>query len=620
MTGVSQISLRQLLGRYARPSWRWIALLIGLTVVANLVIVLQPVILGAMLASLLGAGSPAGSGPAPLLDLNVLGSRVLQWLTPGSWSPVQILILLGALYVVQASLASAIDYASYLTALKIKVDAVKRIQTDLLRHLLSLDLRFFHRQKSGELMSRLTQDAVNAAQGLGPLIRSLIHHGLQLAVYGAYLLSTSVWLSVCALSVLGAHFALTQFLKRPIRQRSRAVYDTQAELSTVLQEALLSIRVAKSFGAETFELAKLEQAIDQVARKTFRHGQVEKSEVPSRSVLDALGVIAMLLIAAVQLQAGQLTTQGLLLYVYVGRLVMTPANHMATNYLWVQALLASFERIHQLLMERPGVSDGAREASSFRQAIELRDVSFAYGGDRVLEHICLRVEKGELVALVGRSGAGKSTIADVILRLYDPDDGEVLLDGADIRNFRQASYRRLFGVVSQETLLFHDTVRNNIRYGRSELTDGQIEEAARIANAHDFIMRLPQGYDTIVGDRGVRLSGGERQRVAIARAILHQPSILILDEATSALDSESERAVQAAIDRLTEQMTVLAIAHRLSTVQHADRIVVMDGGQIVDSGRHEELLLRCELYQRLCVLQLSPSGDREGLVDSRTAG
>ena len=235
--------------------------------------------------------------------------------------------------------------------------------------------------------------------------------------------------------------------------------------------------------------------------------------------------------------------------------------------------------------------------------IKLENVSFAYDKKKVLEGINLSVFKGEIVAFVGPSGAGKSTLADLILRFYDPTEGSITIDGRDLRTLRQSGYRRLFGVVSQEALLFNAAVAENISYGRTEISESDIIRAAQIANAHEFIVDLPQGYDTFVGDRGIHLSGGQRQRIAIARAVVASPQILILDEATSALDSESEKLVQEAIDRVIENTTAIIIAHRLSTVMHADKIIVLDEGRIIDQGRHSELLQRCALYRRVCELQ-----------------
>jgi ABC-type multidrug transport system fused ATPase/permease subunit len=267
--------------------------------------------------------------------------------------------------------------------------------------------------------------------------------------------------------------------------------------------------------------------------------------------------------------------------------------------------VAASSRLDEVFRLAPEVRDGTEPIAEFHQSIAFEDVSFDYGGERVLAHVTLSIKRGEFVALVGPSGVGKSTLADLLLRLYDPVAGRISIDGRDVRLLRQEAYRRLFGVVSQEALLMNATVRENIAYGREGMTEADIVRAARIANAHDFIMEFPEGYDTVVGDRGVRLSGGQRQRVAIARAVVARPSILILDEATSSLDSESERLVQQAIERATEGTTSLAIAHRLSTVLHADKIVVLGRGGVEAIGRHADLLASSETYGRLYRLQFS---------------
>ncbi len=603
MNRSGRLSFAGLLARYALPFWHVNALLVVLTLLSNLLNVVRPALLAGVLVGLIGerAASPPPHGP--IFDLNHLGARVLQWLHLSSDDALGTLTRLAIIYGLLGVLAAALDYGAFLAANGVKVRASRRIQLDLLHHLLSLSLRFFHMQKSGELMSRLTQDATNAAVGLGPLIRSFVHHGTQIVVYGVYLYSTSILLTIGAVGLLIVQFALTQVLRQPVRTLNRRLLDVLARFSGTLQEAFTSVRIVKSFGSESFELGKLQADIDGVARTQLHLGRVEKLEGPARAALDSLAAMGILFLALGQLRSGSLTVQGLLLYMYVGQLMITPINHMATTYLWVQALLAGFARVNDLFAERPEVVDGPLSRHRFDRCVEVKQVSFSYGPTTALEDVSLDIEKGQVVALVGPSGAGKSTLSDLILRLYDPDAGSVFIDGINVKELKQKDYRRLFGVVSQESLLFHDTVRNNIRYGRTELSEEDIYRAARIANAHEFIMELPQGYDTLVGDRGVRLSGGQRQRIAIARAIVSSPPILVLDEATSSLDSESERQVQEAIDRIIEDSTAIVIAHRLSTVVHADKIVVLDRRRIVDQGRHEELLRRCELYRHLTELQ-----------------
>jgi subfamily B ATP-binding cassette protein MsbA len=608
-------AVRWLLARYARPSLSVIGLMTTATLVGNVLTVVQPAILAGLLANLADSEPAAVPADASALNLNYLGARITTFAAT-RLGVADSLVVFGVLFVAVSVASAALTYASEALASRLKVRITHLIQVDLLRHLLSQDMTFFSRQKTGELMSRVTLDASATANALGPLVRSLLQPAVQLTIYSVYLFSTSITLTIGAIVLLVAQLGVTQALRRPMRRLVRLESDMAADLSAALQEAFTSIRVTKSFGAEAFELAKLSATIDRVGRGLLRKAHLEKLENPLRSILDSLATLGIFLIAIVLMRRGELTFQGLLLFTYVGRLLITPINSMATNVLWIEQLGASFQRISEMLADQPRIVDGPLAKATLEHSVDLENVTFSYGPRPAVEQVSLSIRRGEFVALVGPSGAGKSTLGDLLLRLYDPQEGRVTIDGLDLRTIRQAEYRRMFGVVSQESLLFHDSVKNNIRFGRRDLTDADIVRAAQIANADAFIRALPQGYDTVVGDRGTMLSGGERQRIAIARAVVHKPQVLILDEATSALDSESERLVQQAIDQVVAETTAIVIAHRLSTVTHADRIVVLNRGRIETIGTHARLLETSPLYQSFCALQFQAPNPQETVGES----
>src|SRR5438132_1805814 len=419
---------------------------------------------------------------------------------------------------------------------------------------------------------------------------------------------TSPMLVGAAVGAVLLHYGLSRFVRGPIRQFAIDQFSAFADLAARFQEAILSIRVVKSFGAEGFELARLGQVLQRVVHVNVKFGVYKHVPEPARVIVNYVVEAALLLLAAWELLAGRLGTPAFFLFLYVGRAAMTQLSMLGAAYTSMHSTLAASSRIDELFRIAPALTDGAGTITAFCDRIVLRDVSFNYGGEPVLSGVSFEIKKAEVVALVGPSGAGKSTLADLVLRLYDPLKGSISIDGRDLRTLQQTSYRRLFGVVSQEALLFNATIRENIAYGRDEISEADVLRAAQIAHAEDFIMALPDGYDTMVGDRGIRLSGGQRQRVAIARAIVANPQILILDEATSSLDSEAERLVQQAIDRVIERTTSIVIAHRLSTVMRADKIVVLNRGSVEAVGRHAEIPATNETYARLYRLH-SPQVD-----------
>jgi len=603
-------SFLRLLRSYLAPYWPAVALLVALSYVSMALAALLPVLMAPLLD--LALAPPAAAAPAaePItiggLSLKNLGAAFFQWLGVRSVDqPFRAIAMLCIAYVAVGFLKGWADFASYLLGLWIRVRAIAAIQMDLFRHLLSLSMRFFTGQRTGELVSRLDTDTRAAAAGLETIVGTALSAPVLIALYGWLLVRTSPRLVLAAAAAVLLHYGVTHLIRGPIRRLATDQFSVFADLLARFSETIASIRVVKSFGAERFEMNRLAKVLAEVLRVNLKFGVYKHIEEPGRAVANYVVEAGILLLAAWELLAGRMSAPAFFLFLYVGRALMTQVGLLAGAYTQIQMTLAAAARLSELLVLAPEVVDGPGSVADFRDRLALEDVSFDYGGERVLEGVRFEVKKGEMVALVGPSGAGKSTLADLFLRLYDPVSGRITMDGRDIRTLRQESYRRLFGVVSQEALLFNATIRDNIAYGRTGVGDAEVVRAAQVANAHDFIMEFPDGYDTVVGDRGVRLSGGQRQRVAIARAIVGRPSILILDEATSSLDSESERLVQQAIERVTQEATSIVIAHRLSTVLHADKIVVVAGGGIEAVGRHAELLASSETYARLYRIQFT---------------
>ena len=593
-----------LLRTYVAPHWPAVALLLLTSYLATALTALFPVLLAPILDLALGTpvtGSATGGGT---LNLSTLGTTFFRWIGVHTVEDrFRAILWLCAAYVIAGFLKGWLDFGNYLLTLWIRVRAAAALQLDLCGHLLGLSMRFFTAHRTGELVSRVETDTRSATDGLETIVGTILTAPVLIVFFGWLMVRTSPKLIGAALGAAVLHFATVRIMRGPIRRLVTDQFSAFAALAARLQESILSIRIVKSFGAEAFELARIHRAVRDVVRVNVKFGVYKHIEEPARTVVNYLVEASILLLAAWELLAGRLTAPAFFLFLYVGRSVMVQIGLLAGAYSRIQMTLAASSRVIQLLNLTPDVRDGAESIDTFEDRLVIKDVSFNYGGEPVLERVSLEIVRGEVVALVGPSGVGKSTLVDLILRLYDPVTGVISVDGRDLRTLKQESYRRLFGVVSQEALLFNATIRDNIAYGREGLSDAQIVQAARIANAHDFITEFPDAYDTVVGDRGIRLSGGQRQRIAVARAIVSCPPILVLDEATSSLDSESERLVQQAIDRVIQGATSIVIAHRLSTVLHADKIVVLGRGGIEAVGRHAELLAANETYARLYRLQ-----------------
>lgn len=597
-------ALLYLLRRFLKPYWKLTILLVGLSLGAAFMLSLQPLAVAPLMNTVLTTTTPPARSLAEL-DLNNLGATILQFL-PSTYTeqPLSLVLILIGLYILLATGSALLQFASYLLSVWIVSSARHDMHVGLYRQLMSFSMSFFVHQKTGDVVSRFTNDTNETIQSLDLALRQALQSVVQVLVYGTLLFRTNVQLAFTTLIVSLFHLGITRLLRDRMRERTADRFEMLAEVSTRAQETLLSIRVIKSFAAEQFEIQRLVDSANLLRKITMKYGFYKHVESPLRLIADALAIGAVLLLAFHEMQIGNITTTGFVLFVLLARQTITPVSVLAQSLLRMQEGLGSARRVLEMFQTQPDLEDGHREPSPFAESIRLEQVSFAYQpGLPVLKDINLDIRKGEVVAIVGPSGAGKSTLADIILRLYDPTSGRVTIDSVDVREFKQESYRKQFGVVSQESLLFNATVRENIVYGRPVPSEEEIFRAARIANADEFITALPQGYNTVVGDRGIRLSGGQRQRIAIARAIYANPAILVLDEATSSLDTQSERLVQQAIDRVLEHATAVVIAHRLSTIINADKIIVLSSGQIEAIASHEQLLEISPTYRQLYALQ-----------------
>ena len=491
------------------------------------------------------------------------------------------------------------------------------LRNTVYRHLARLPLTYFTKTKSGQIISRVLNDTFETRLVLTQIVTQSLQATALIVATIAFLFDISWQLTLMALGIVPILSLVLQPLLKKLRRGNRRRGNQHGEMASVLQETVSGIRLVKSFGAEEFEERRFTAASDTYARTTVRLTKLSFLAPPVTEVIGMLIAVTILWVGARQvLVQASLTGADLITFLVFVLRLLQPLKQLTAVRATAQSSLASAERLFDIL-DTPSEQEqdhGTVRMDSFTRDMRFEHVGFSYEGTgghgetAILQDVSFRAARGDVIALVGASGAGKTTLVDLIPRFYEPTSGSITIDGVDTRTVRLDSLRSLIGIVSQDTVLFHDTVRNNLAYGSAErYSDIDIEAAARAANAHAFISALPDGYATILGERGTRLSGGQRQRIAIARALLLDPPILILDEATSALDTESERLVQAAIDRLLQGRTVFVIAHRLSTVQHAAQILVLDNGRIVERGTHDELRAHHGAYSRLYDMQFRSS-------------
>ncbi len=520
--------------------------------------------------------------------------------------PQQALQRIVVLIIVLFVLKAAFDYLQRYLSRSLEQLVVRDLRNKIFDRLSELSLAFFQRNKAGQLISCMSHDVNNVRAVLTDSFSKILQSSGLIMVYLGMLLWLSWKLTLMAAVLIPPMALLVGWVARKLRRKNRWLQNAMGEITAVFQEAVSGIRVVKAFGMEKFECDKFHGQTAGYYRQYMRTNLYASLSSPLTESLMSLAGGAFLLYGGRQVLEGGMSAENFFVFMVVALRVMSPVKALSNFNDILQQGLSSCDRIFGILDSRPDVTDSpdALPVSSFRSSIRYENVSFSYLKETpVLEDVSLEIYKGEAVAIVGPSGAGKSTLMDLLPRFYDVGEGRILLDGEDIRRYRVAGLRALVGIVTQETILFNDTVRNNIAYGLAGTPLEKIVEAATAANAHEFIEAMDEGYETVLGERGTRLSGGQRQRIAIARAILKNPDLLIFDEATSALDTESEQLVQQAIEHLMQGRTSLVIAHRLSTIQHCDRIVVMDRGRIAQCGTHDELMASDGLYSRLYNLQ-----------------
>jgi len=519
----------------------------------------------------------------------------------------QLVVVLIVVLLVRAVIDGARQFVMAWTGEKVIFD----LRMAIVNHLQSMSLSFFNVRKTGDLMSHVTSDATLVHGVVTQTIIQVLGQVLTL-VGGITIIFLMNWrLALLTLVVAPPIGIIGQYLGRRIRDISRAAQDAQGEAVGVLQEALAEVRVVQAFTREDYEAKRFHDKLLVMFSKSIDRSRIGAIMFPAIGFLGFAASIVVLWYGGHQVAAGELTQGQLVAFLLYMGMVAGPVGGLASQWTGIQQAFGAADRIFALLDTEPDVRDlpGAIAIGKVRGEIEFDNVSFKYGeagggapgreAAFIFESLSTVFAEGRTTALVGPSGAGKTTLVNLVGRFYDPVGGRVCVDGRDIREVTLRSLREQIAVVPQEPILFGDTIRENIRYGRLDATQAEIEDAAKAANATEFIARMPKGLETIVGERGVRLSVGQRQRIAIARAILRDARILLLDEATSSLDNESEFLVQQALDRLMRGRTTIVIAHRLSTVERADRILVLDKGRIVEEGTHAELLTRGGLYHRL---------------------
>lgn len=521
------------------------------------------------------------------------------------------MLAVSAGYLACSFLSNLFRYLAFFFLCGIRAGIVEKMRLDIYQKVTILPISYFNSKRKGDLLSRMSNDLFDVEWSVVQTLQSLIKDPINIIVFAATLIWISPKLFLYFLLVLPVAVWLIAKVGKSLKRNSVKGQNKLGGLFSEIEEAIGNLRVVKSFGQEEACQQRFDRSNAEYARTMMRVARRRELSSPMSEVLGTIGLSAILIIGGASVIGGEMQASIFILFVIIFARIIPPVQAVVRAYNSIQKGSASAQRFFEVMDAEEKIleKEGAVCKDSFEEKIEYRDVAFSYEDEqtgrrcKVLDLVNLTIGKGSSIALVGHSGSGKTTLVDLLSRFYDLDSGHIYVDGIDVRDLNINSLRRLIGVVSQQCVLFNDTVASNIAFGRPDYTREQIVAAARVAAADEFISQLPQGYDTVIGDKGMTLSGGQRQRLSIARAVLKNAPILVLDEATSALDAESEHAVQGALQNLMQGKTSIVIAHRLSTIQHSDEIIVLDHGRIVERGTHEKLISEGGIYKKMIDLQ-----------------
>ena len=513
------------------------------------------------------------------------------------------LINLSLLIIVTFLLKNIIKYIAVITTVKFEEGIVKTIRDRLFAKLTSLSIGYYTKNKQGNLISIIANETTALSSTTITAFSTIIRESIQVFLFAILLLSISPELTLISSVTAVVSIVIIRVARKYLRKYAQRMQTAMSNYTSTMQESFYGIRIIKAYSAEEHINNRFFSNTMHYVKSAIKHKKII-TLLPAFNEVAAISALTFVLyFGGMQVINKQLTSDDLMLFLFSLFSIMAPITSVINNFSHLPRGRVAAEKIFEILNYDESIKSGNVRDITFNEKIEFKNVTFGYTDKKVLDDISFILPKGKVMAIVGASGSGKSTILDLLVRFYDPNSGEIIFDNKNIIDFDLHNYRKMFGIVSQETTLFNDTIENNIKFGREYITEEQIISATKLANAYNFISNLPDGFKTIIGDRGVQLSGGERQRIAIARALLDNPQVLLFDEATSALDNESEKIVQKAINEVMKEKTAIIVAHRLSTVVNADIIMVLKDGKIVETGNHQELLSKDGIYKKLYEMQ-----------------